>query len=57
MKTYILRSLYGETVQWNLEEIIAYINSNRSDEWTPYDQTDWKDGLYEFTEYHIVKEI
>ena len=33
--------------EWSLSEILEYINDPEvhSDMWTPYDETDWADGL------------
>lgn len=40
-----------------LEEILVEINRDRSDEWTDYDVSGWKEGLSEWTEYRIEAEI
>lgn len=37
-----------------LNEILENINRDRSENWTPYDATDWIEGLHEFTEFKIV---
>ena len=43
----------GETERvevWTLDEVIEEINRDRSDLWTPYDETDWKEGWDEWVE-------
>ena len=37
-----------------LSEILEEINRDRSEEWTNYDETDWEEGLNEFTQYELV---
>lgn len=55
---YHLKNIYtGEIVALSLDEILEEINRDRSDEWTKYDKTDWKEGLEEFTEYEYIKQI
>ena len=39
---------------WTIKEILEEINRDRSDEWTDYDETDWQEGLEEFTEFELV---
>mgnify|MGYP000486364344 FL=1 len=44
--------------EWTLEDILEEINRDRSNEWTPYDETDWKEGWNEWVEgefYSLVK--
>jgi len=36
-----------------LPNIIKEINRDRSDEWQDYDESDWREGLAEFTEYDV----
>jgi len=44
-------------IKWvTLEEILAEINRDRSGEWTDYDETDWKEGLTEWTDWRVVPE-
>ena len=45
-------SVYNMTLPMILEEI----NRDRSDEWTDYDETDWREGLAEFTHLVVLKE-
>ena len=48
----------GKVSYWTLSEILAEINRDRSDEWTPYDETDWREGLEQWTNLEYVgKEI
>ena len=53
MKTDKYKILYvdeHECHEWTLEEIIEYINRDRSNEWTDYDETDWREGWKEWVE-------
>ena len=42
---------------WTLEDILHEINRDRSEEWTDYDRTDWKEGLEEWTNCEILEVI
>ena len=44
-------SVYNMTLSMILEEI----NRDRSEEWTKYDETDWREGLAEFTTYEVIE--
>ena len=44
-------SVYNMTLPMVLEEI----NRDRSDEWMNYDETDWREGLAEFTTYEVIE--
>jgi len=46
----------GEIVEWTLAEILEEINRDRSEHWTDYDETDWKEGLDEWTWYELIGE-
>ena len=46
----ILCTTTGVTSAWTLAEILAEINCDRSDCWTPYDHSDWLDGWMEWVE-------
>ena len=35
---------------WSLEKILEEINRDHSDEYTPYDENDWRKGWYEWVE-------
>lgn len=55
-KQYVLRNTRtDEYVTMNLEEILEEINRDRSEEWQDYDETDWQEGLNEFTEFVLIK--
>lgn len=47
----------GETAVMKLPEVLEYINSYRNEEWIDYDETDWREGLSEFTDLEVVDEI
>ena len=36
--------------EWTLEQVLVEINRGRSNEWTDYDKTDWKEGWNEWVE-------
>ena len=56
-KIYTLKNTFdGSVVKWTLPEILEEINRDRSDEWSDYDEWDWKEGLDTFTEYELVQE-
>lgn len=38
-----------------LEDILEEINRDRSDEWTDYDESDWREGLEQFTCWEVVE--
>jgi hypothetical protein len=46
----------GEIVEWTVAEILEEINRDRSPHWTDYDETDWKEGLDEWTWYELIGE-
>jgi len=41
--------------EWTLEEILSEINRDRSDKWTDYDETDWREGWDEWIEGEFYK--
>lgn len=45
----------GKIEFWTLEKILEEINRDRSAHWTDYDETDWREGLDEWTEYEPVE--
>lgn len=47
----------GGVFQATLGEILSEINRDRSQGWTPYDVTDWQEGLSEWTTWEILAEI
>ena len=42
---------------FNLYEILNYINADRSEDWTDYNQLDFEEGLDEFTEFTMVGKL
>ena len=55
VETYTIRDIeYGTTFTMSLKEIIEEINRDRSEDWLDYDETDWREGLHEFTTWEIV---
>ena len=54
-KMYTIRDIeYNTTFQMPLAEILQEINRDRSEEWQDYDETDWREGLTEWTTWEIV---
>ena len=50
----LINTTNGSTSHWTLPEILQEINRDRSEEWTDYDCSDWREGLEQFTEYRLV---
>ena len=44
--------VYTMTLPMILEEL----NRDRSEEWTDYDETDWREGLAQFTTYEVMSD-
>lgn len=42
---------------WTLAMILQEINRDRSQDWLPYNETDWIEGLEGFTEYRLYKKV
>lgn len=45
---------------WSIKDILNEINRDTSDKWTPYDESDWKEGWYSWAEgdyYKLIKTI
>ena len=54
---YILRdNECGETYRMALPDILTEINRDRSEDWTPYNETDWREGLSEWTYLEVIGE-
>lgn len=47
----------SKIVVMSLAEILEEINRDRSSHWTDYDETDWKEGLDEWTWYELIGEV
>ena len=41
--------MVGRVIKMSMETILHEINDDRSAEWTDYDETDWREGLDEWT--------
>ena len=46
----------GSVYYMTLPMILEEINRDRSGEWSKYDETDWREGLAEFTTYEVIGE-
>lgn len=40
----------GEVMRWTLTDILNEINRDRSDDWTPYNASDWREGWDQWCE-------
>ena len=50
-KTYKIKDLLSEeTYEWTVRDCLNEINRDRSDEWTDYDETDWREGWDQWVE-------
>ncbi len=47
----------GEIKGVGLSWILREINKDRSNEWTPYNKDDWREGLREFTEWEVYEVV
>ena len=54
-KLYKIRDVEdGSVYNMTLPMILEELNRDRSDEWMNYDETDWREGLAEFTTYEVI---
>lgn len=53
----ILNVETGEILKMSTSDTLKEINRDRSNEWTDYNETDFKEGLEHFTEFTYLKEI
>jgi hypothetical protein len=54
-KPYKIRDVEdGSIYLMTLPMILEELNRDRSEEWTNYDETDWREGLAEFTTYEVI---
>ena len=57
MKYFVIDTNNGRLHAMSLTEILEAINSDRGPEWESYDETDWKEGLAEFTHFQLLGKI
>jgi len=50
MKYKIREIETGKIFKWSVREILEEINRDHSDEFTPYDKSDWREGWAEWCE-------
>tara|TARA_R100000322_G_C5300773_1_gene155099 strand:- start:247 stop:426 length:180 start_codon:yes stop_codon:yes gene_type:complete len=56
-KPYKIRDVEdGSVYLMTLPMILKELNRDRSEEWTNYDETDWCEGLAEFTTYEVMED-
>ena len=46
-----------ERVEYNIYELLDYINADHSSDWTDYDKSDWEDGMNNWTDLKIDWEL
>jgi len=57
LKSYKIRDVEdGSIYLMTLPMILEELNRDRSEEWTNYDETDWHEGLAEFTTYEVMED-
>lgn len=58
---YVLTNAMNENEKFclifNMYELLQEINSDHSAEWTDYDQSDFEEGLREWTSYELVGKL
>tara|TARA_E500000318_G_C3383478_1_gene143132 strand:- start:18 stop:341 length:324 start_codon:yes stop_codon:yes gene_type:complete len=56
-KVYKIRDVEdGIVYPMTLPMILEELNRDRSKEWANYDETDWREGLAEFTTYEVMED-
>lgn len=56
MKYKLVNIEDGSTTEWDIKQILDMINSNHSDEWTDYNESDdINEALEHWTDWRIVK--
>ena len=56
-KVYKIRDVEDGTVYpMTLPMILEELNRDRSENWANYDETDWREGLAEFTTYEVMED-
>lgn len=51
MNTYQVKDIEtGEIHVWTLSQVLEEINRDRSENWTAYNESDWREGWDEFVE-------
>ena len=57
IKVYKIRDVEDGTVYpMTLPMILEELNRDRSENWANYDETDWREGLAEFTTYEVMED-
>jgi hypothetical protein len=57
-QTYKVKDLHtGEIHNWTLSQVLEEINRDTSEDWTPYDETDWKEGWNTWAEGDVFTMI
>lgn len=52
-----MSDINGKIFVMKLSEILQEINRDRSDDWTDYNISDWREGLSEFTYLKVITEV
>lgn len=56
-QTYCIRDKANGSIypKMQLKDILEEINRDRSEEWIDYDESDWREGLEQFTTLEVVE--
>jgi len=58
---FIIKDLHdGEILEWTMEEVLEEVNRDHSNEFIPYNESDWKDGWDAWVEggdYYTLLEV
>ena len=49
----------GEISTWSMQQVLDEINRDHNADWIPYDESDWKEGWYEWVDgefYSLVSD-
>jgi len=58
MQKHVLKNLTtGKYVIRTMKQILEEINRDRSDQWINYDESDFTEGLWDFTDYEYIGEV
>tara|TARA_R100000315_G_C5151598_1_gene86889 strand:+ start:313 stop:516 length:204 start_codon:yes stop_codon:yes gene_type:complete len=57
MRIKIKEKATGQIYHWSLEQVLEEINRDRSEDWTRYNKSDWREGWNEWIEGDIYNLI
>ena len=53
----IINTEWNEVYEWTVPQILEEINRDHSDEWSAYDENDWREGLSDCNDLEIICEV